>query len=71
MLDSKDKMSHYDYIKYIALSWINPEQYCPKKFKKPKNRKVLVETFTIKRGKEWWHLMSVLVQAQVQKRRIQ
>ena len=51
MLDSKDEMSHYDYIKSIALAWINLEQYWPKKTTKPKKRKVPVETFTIKRGK--------------------
>ena len=32
MLDSKDEISHNDYIKYIALAWINPEQYWSKIF---------------------------------------
>ena len=51
MLDSKNEMSHYDYIKSIALAWINTEQYWHKKVSKLKNRKVPVETFIITRGK--------------------
>ena len=51
MLDSKDEMSHYDYIKYISLDCINPEHYWPKKVSKQKKRKVTVEKFTITRGK--------------------
>ena len=31
MLDIKDEISQYDYIKYIYLTWINPEQYWFKK----------------------------------------
>ena len=51
MLDIKDEISQYDYIKYISLTWINPEQYWSKTVLKPKNSKLLVETFTIIRVK--------------------
>ena len=36
MIDSKDAVSHYDYIKEIALAWINQEMYWPKEVKKRK-----------------------------------
>ena len=39
MIDSKSAVSHYDYIKEIALAWVNQELYWPKKITIQKKRK--------------------------------
>ena len=33
MMDSKNALSHFDYIKQISLAWINQEEYWPKTLK--------------------------------------
>ena len=39
MHDSKNYVSHYEYIKQVSLAWINQDLYWPKKApQKPQNR---------------------------------
>ena len=48
MIDSKKAVSHYNYIKEIALAWVNPELYWPKKIR-PTKRKAKGEIDSNKR----------------------
>jgi hypothetical protein len=38
MIDSKAAVNHYDFIKEIALAWINPEIHWPKKISQKKRK---------------------------------
>ena len=52
MIDSKQAVSHYDYIKQVALAWINQEEYWPKKQKVASRKRPTQEPIRVTRGRK-------------------